>query len=78
MRKVLQNFESIAILIAKFQKHYNAYCKISKTLQYLLQKSQSITLSIAKSQSISIPCNAIGTIPGWVILVNVFTKLLDL
>ena len=37
MQKILQNFESIAISIAKFQKYCNKHGKISKVLQYLLQ-----------------------------------------
>ena len=37
LQQVLQNFKSIAINIAKFQKYYNKYCKSSKVLQYLLQ-----------------------------------------
>ena len=60
LQHVLQNFKSIAISIAKFQK----YCKISKVLQYF----ESIAILIAKSQSIAISivilCNTIGTTPA--------------
>ena len=63
LQQVLQNLKSIAINIAKFQKYYNKYCKSSKVLQYLLQNAQSIAINIPKSQSITILCTTIGTIP---------------
>ena len=64
MQKLFQNLKSIAILTAKFRKFCNAYYKISKVLEYLLQN-----LKVLKNfKSITILSNSIGTTPEYNII----------
>ena len=44
----IAKYQSIAISIAKSQKHYNKYYKISKVLQYLLQNLKCTAISLAE------------------------------